>query len=234
MNAGAAKGREEIAVPATTTNTTTNATQGSPPASAVAFATAVTATAVAAAATNNDNNGNDDNNNGVDLDALRRRVRDLHRMLHASADCLAKAEADAAVARVKCARMSELAERRAGERICRVEEELRRTQIEAERFRVGWTRLHAAVGGRGRKRRADGALALSSGVAAAEADDAPPPPGRVGGGGGGPLLPLPPPPAAPRRHRRSSLSQRTRSGIVVGEGGDRNSTVYAGAKSAGS
>jgi hypothetical protein len=148
VNAGTAKGQEGMAVPATRTNATTNATPGSPPASAVA----------AAAADDDDNdNDNDDNDNdiGINLDMLRRRVHDLPRMLDASADCLANAEADAAIARVECARTSELAEQRAGERIHQVEEELRRTRIEAEMFRVRWTRLHAAVGGRGRKRRAE-------------------------------------------------------------------------------
>ena len=49
----------------------------------------------------------------------------------------------------------ELGKRRAGERICQVGEELRRTRIKAKRFRVGWTRLRMPVGGRGRKRRAE-------------------------------------------------------------------------------
>ncbi len=84
MNAGAAKGQEEMTVPAMMTNATTNATQGSPPASAVA---------AAAAAANNDNDNNDDDvDDGVDLDALRCRVRDLRRMLDASANRLAHAE----------------------------------------------------------------------------------------------------------------------------------------------
>ena len=87
MNTGAAKGREEMAVPATTTNTTKNATPGSPPASAAA-----------ADAANNDDNDKDDDN-GINLDALRRRVRDLRCMLGTSADCLTNAKADAAVAR---------------------------------------------------------------------------------------------------------------------------------------
>ena len=81
VNAGAAKGREEMAVPAMTTNATTNATPGSPPASAVA---------AAANAANDENN--DDDDNSVDLDALRRRVHDLRRMLDASANRLAHAE----------------------------------------------------------------------------------------------------------------------------------------------
>ena len=38
-----------------------------------------------------DASANDDDD-GIDLDALRRRVRDLHRMLDASANCLAHAE----------------------------------------------------------------------------------------------------------------------------------------------
>ncbi len=96
VNAGAAKGQEEMAVPAMTTNVRTNATPGSPPASTVA--------AAAAAANddndnnedndnNDDNNDNDDNDNdGVNLDALRRRVRNLRRMLDASANRLAHAE----------------------------------------------------------------------------------------------------------------------------------------------
>ena len=75
-----------MAVPAMTTNATTNATPGSPPASAVAV--------VAAAAAANDNNdeNDDDDDDGVDLDALRRRVHDLRRMLDASANRLAHAE----------------------------------------------------------------------------------------------------------------------------------------------
>ncbi len=83
MIAGAAKGREEMAVLAMTTNAMTNATPGSPPASAVAIA-------AAAAAANDDNE--DDDDNGVNLDALRRRIRDLRCMLDASANCLAHAE----------------------------------------------------------------------------------------------------------------------------------------------
>jgi hypothetical protein len=87
VNAGAAKGREEMAVPAMTRNMATNATPGSPPASAIA---------AAANNDNNDNNDNDDNDdndgNGVNLDALCRRVRDLRRMLNASANCLAHTE----------------------------------------------------------------------------------------------------------------------------------------------
>ncbi len=87
MNAGAAKGQEEMVVPAMTTNATTNAMQGSPTASAIA--------AVAAAATAaNDDNGNNDNDddNGVNLDALCRRVWDLHRIINASANLLPHAK----------------------------------------------------------------------------------------------------------------------------------------------
>ena len=87
MNAGTAKGREETAVPAMTTNATINAIPGSPPASAVAVVAAA-----AAANDNNDENNDDDDDEGVDLDALRRRVHDLRRMLDASANCLAHAE----------------------------------------------------------------------------------------------------------------------------------------------
>ena len=73
-----------MAVPAMTTNAATNATPGSPPASAVA---------TAAAAANGDNDDNDDDDDdGVNLDALCRRVRDLHRMLDVSANCLAQAK----------------------------------------------------------------------------------------------------------------------------------------------
>ena len=174
-----------MAVLATTMNATTNATPGSPLASAVA----------AAAAANNDNDDNDNDDvedNNVDLDTLRCRVRNLRRMLDASADCLADAKANAAIARVECERTSELAKRRAGERIRQVEEELRRTRIEAKRFRAGWTRLCATVGGRERKRRAEGAEALSLAAAAvaAEADDSPPRRGSAS-----------PPPALPRRRR---------------------------------
>ncbi len=73
-----------MAVPAMTTSATTNATPGSPPASTIAVA-------AAAAAAANDNN-DDDDDDSVDLDALRRRVRGLRRMLDASANCLAHAE----------------------------------------------------------------------------------------------------------------------------------------------
>ncbi len=72
-----------MAVPAMTTNGTTNATLGSPPASAVAVV-------AAAAAANDDNDNNDED--GVDLDALRRRIRDLRRMLDTSANRLAHAK----------------------------------------------------------------------------------------------------------------------------------------------
>ena len=123
VNAGAAKGQEGMAVPATTTNATTNATPGSPLTSAAAAATA--------AAANDDNNNED---NGVDLDMLRHRVCNLHRMLDASADRLADGKANAAVRRIEYARTSELAKRKAGEQICQVKEELRRTRIEAERW----------------------------------------------------------------------------------------------------
>ncbi len=82
VNAGAAKGREEMAVPAMTTNATTNAMPGSPPASAAA--------AAAAAANDNNNDNDNDDDDGVDLDALR--FRDLRRMLDASANRLAHAE----------------------------------------------------------------------------------------------------------------------------------------------
>ncbi len=75
MYAGAAKGREEMAVPAMTTNATTNATLGCPLASTVAIA--------AAAAAANDDNDNDDND-GIDLD--------LRRMIDVSANRLAHAE----------------------------------------------------------------------------------------------------------------------------------------------
>ena len=177
MNAGIAKRRKEMAVLATMTNATRNATPGSPPASAV-----VAAAGAAAAAAANDNNNNKDDY-GVNLDALRRRIHNLRRMLNASADRLADAVANAAVARVKCARTLELAKQRAGEGICQVKEELRRTRIEAERFRVGWTRLRTTFGGRGRKRRAEGASALLSAAWAAEAKDAPP--HRLLGGGSG-------------------------------------------------
>ena len=118
MNTGAAKGREEMAVPATTANETSNSTPGSPPASAVA----------AAAAADNDNDEDDDKDDGVDLDA-RRRVRDLRCMLDASVDHLANAKTDAALVRVECARTLELAKRRAGEKIWQIEEELRRTAL---------------------------------------------------------------------------------------------------------
>ncbi len=78
MNAGAAK---EMAVPAMTTNATTNVTPGSPPVSSVAVATAA---AIAA--------NDDDDDDGVNLNALCHRVRDLRRMLDASANRLAHAE----------------------------------------------------------------------------------------------------------------------------------------------
>ncbi len=84
VNAGAAKGQEEMAVPAMMMNATTNVTRGSPPASAVPAA------AAAANAANDDNDNND--NDGINLDALRRRVRDLRRMLDTSANRLAHAE----------------------------------------------------------------------------------------------------------------------------------------------
>ena len=91
----------------------------------------------------------------------------------------------------------ELAKRSARKRIHQVKEELRRTRIVAKRFRLGWTRLRAAVGRRGRKRRAKGASTLLLAVAAAKADNAPSPPARFGERVGGPLLPLPPPPPIP-------------------------------------
>ena len=151
-----------MAVLATTTNATTNVTPGSPPASVAA-----------AAAGDNDNNNND---NGSNLDTLCCRIHNLRRMLDASANRLVHAKAEAAVACVECARMLELVKRRAGERIRQVEEELRRTRIEAKMFRVGWTRLRVTVGGRGGIRRAEGAEVLLLLAAVAKADNAPPPP----------------------------------------------------------
>ena len=185
VNPGAAKGREGMAVPATTTNATINTTPGSPPASAVSAPTAAAA------------NDDDKEDNSVNLDMLRRRVRNLFPMLNVSADRLADAEANAAVARVECARTLELAERRAGERIHQVEEELRRMRIKAERFRAGWMRLRPAVGGRGRKRRAKGAEASSAAAAAAKADNAPPPVAFWGAGRESASPPLAPPPTPP-------------------------------------
>ena len=213
-----------MAVPATMKNATTNATPGSPPASAIAVAAAA-----AAAADNDDgNNGdNEDNNNdSVNLDTLCRRVRDLRPMLDASADRLADTEANAAVTPVECARTLELAKRRAGERICQDKEELRRTRIEAKKFRVGWTRLRAAVGGRGRKRRAEGALALSSAAAAAKANDAPPLPVTFWGTGRVSASPPParPPPTSPLIVVVAEDPRRD----VVGEGFYQDSTAYAG------
>ena len=87
-------------------------------------------------------------------------MRNLHRMLDASADRLTDSKANATVARFECVRKLELAKRREGERIRQVEEKLRRMRIKAKRFRAGWTRLHPVVGGRGEKRRAKGALSL--------------------------------------------------------------------------
>ena len=60
MNAGAAKGREEMVVPASMTNATTNAMPGSPPASAVA----ATATA------DNDKDNDDEDNDRVEPNVL--------------------------------------------------------------------------------------------------------------------------------------------------------------------
>jgi hypothetical protein len=138
VNAGAAKGQEEMAVPAMTTNATRNATPGSPPASAAANN-----------ATNNDDNDEDDNN-GINLDALRRRVRDLRHMLNGSLGLPHQRRGrHRRCACIECARTSELAKRSAGKWIRQVKEELRRTRIEAKRFRAGWTRLHAVVGGGG-------------------------------------------------------------------------------------
>ena len=82
------------------------------------------------------------------------------------------------------------------------------------------------VGRRGRKRRAEGAEALAAASAAAKADDA-----VLGGGSGVRCSPSCPP---PRRRRGLSSLQRTRGGIIVGEGGDRDSTAYAVAESKGS
>ena len=176
-----------MAVLAMPTNTTTNATPGSPPASAAANN----------AANDNDNNDNDDDN-GIDLDALCRHVCNLRCMLDTSADCLADAKANAAIACIECVRTSELTQRRVGEWIRQVEEELRRTRIKAWRFRAGWTRLCPAVGGRGRKRRAEGALASALLLAAAAAKANPPSPYCVLGGGSGVCFsPSRPPPMLP-------------------------------------
>jgi hypothetical protein len=186
VNAGAAKGQERMAVLATTTNATTNATPGSPPASTVAAATATAA--------NDDDDNKDD---GVDLDMPCHRVRDLRRMLDASAYCLADAKANAAVARVECEWRSELYKWRVGEWISQIEEELRRMRIKAERFSAGWTRLRAAVGRRGRKTRAKGGEASSSAAAAAKNNDVPPPRCVLGGGSGVCFSPSRPPPTLP-------------------------------------
>ena len=75
-------------------------------------------------------------------------------------------------------------------------------------------------------------MASSSSSAAAAADKAnDAPPSAFWGAGRGSASPPPPP---PQRCRQSSMSQRTRGGIVVGEGGDCDSMAYAGAESAGS
>jgi hypothetical protein len=86
-----------MAVPATGTNARTNATLGSPPASAIAAAAATTANA--------DNINNDEDNNGVNLDARHRHFCNLRCILNASADRLADAEANTAVAHVECTQM---------------------------------------------------------------------------------------------------------------------------------
>ena len=70
------------------------------------------------------------------------------RTSNTSTNRLADAVADAAVAPVECAWTSELAKQSAQVQICQDKGKLRRTRIEAERFRAGWTRLRAAVGGR--------------------------------------------------------------------------------------
>ena len=56
------------------------------------YQTAVAVVAAAAAANDNNDENDDDDDDGVDLDALRRRVHDLRRMLDASANRLAHAE----------------------------------------------------------------------------------------------------------------------------------------------
>jgi hypothetical protein len=100
-------------------------------------------------------------------------VRDLRRELESTDDRLLEVEADASASRIESARCNDLIERRSADRVRLVEEELRRTRIEAERYRSGWMRLSGGGGsdGRGgRKRRAD-AAGLGS--------------GDIGGGGGG-------------------------------------------------
>jgi hypothetical protein len=101
------------------------------------------------------------------------QVRDLRRELESTDDRLLEVEADASASRIESARRNDLIERRAAERVRLVEEELRRTQLEAERYSSGWMRLSGGGGGGGRggrKRRADAAGSGS---------------GDIGGGGGG-------------------------------------------------
>ncbi|KAL3823889.1 hypothetical protein ACHAXA_005471 [Cyclostephanos tholiformis] len=110
----------------------------------------------------------------VDVDALRRQVEELRRKLESSEDRLLELEADACASRIESSRRAELVKRAASERVRLVEEELRRTRHEAERYRSGWMRLSNG-GNSGRKRRRggtdDGAESGSGGA--------------VGGGGGG-------------------------------------------------
>ena len=141
-------------------------------------------------------------------------------MLDASADCLADAEADAAVAHVEWAQTSKLAERRAGEQIHQVKEELRRTRIEAERLRAGWTRLRTAIGGRGGERRAEGAAASLLLAAVAKADNAPPPVPFWGAGWESASPPPTPPDAA--------VDRRCCRGPAVGSLSGREVTPQSG------
>ncbi len=100
-------------------------------------------------------------------------MQDLRRELESTDDRLLKVEADASASRIESARRNDLIKRWATERVWLVKEELRRTRLEAERYRSGWMRLSGGGGGGrrgGRKRRADAAGSGS---------------GDIGGGGGG-------------------------------------------------
>jgi hypothetical protein len=101
------------------------------------------------------------------------QVRDLRRELESADDRLLEVEADASASRIESARPNDLIERRAAERVRLVEEELRRTRLEAERYRYGWMRLSGGGGGGGRGRKKRRADAAGSGL------------GDIGGGGGG-------------------------------------------------
>jgi hypothetical protein len=91
-------------------------------------------------------------------------------------DCLLEVKVNASASRIESAHPNDPIKQQAAERVRLVEEELRRTQLKAERYRSRWMRLSGGGGGGGRGGRKRQADASGSGLGDI---------GSSGGGGGG-------------------------------------------------